>query len=646
MGDSTAEFEKYEALIENDLDETTDESEIKTEEVDFKVENKKENELSKENGDILEDKTNIKDDITCSDSEDSKELVSNIVPESKAGELSIDNEEVPEDKTIIKDDNTFSDHENSKELVLNKVPDSKSDELSEKEEKNDIKNDSLKASNSEKNLENNLDYTSNNFKQDSCKTSSLETEDKVVESDDNDTLQSINNMPEDSTRTCSNNDLPEQDENILNKNEDSNDSTLLKESSTSNVNVKQNDENNTEGSVLANDKEAVSNGTEEVSSKKDTIEQELLTTKIIEKNELNDENLQQTDSEIENSSTVKSETSSMCNVKLIKQPTAEKLDVIKLPKKVPVLKELANSGLESPNFNMWNLSRDSIIDHLEFMYHDLGISASWNISRPTLRMFLLCIREKYHNNPYHNFWHCFCVTQMTYSIVKTLNLESKVGANHIGSLITAAICHDVDHPGVNNNYLKNAQTSLAVLYNYDSVLEHHHFATACRIMSNKSCNILMNVENKEEIIKEIGELILATDLEKHKQLVEENKAIFKQKFEIDKKSHVLLMLKLILKCADVSNEVRPETIATPWVERIFTEHAMQFNREKTEGIKESSFMDPENLNVPREQISFIKGLLIPMYNELARYSPLVNEIYIKPLQDALTKYEELFKTSN
>lgn len=45
----------------------------------------------------------------------------------------------------------------------------------------------------------------------------------------------------------------------------------------------------------------------------------------------------------------------------------------------------------------------------------------------------------------------------------------------------------------------------------------------------------MNVENKEEIIKEIGELILATDLEKHKQLVEENKAIFKQKFEIDKK---------------------------------------------------------------------------------------------------------------
>lgn len=57
----------------------------------------------------------------------------------------------------------------------------------------------------------------------------------------------------------------------------------------------------------------------------------------------------------------------MCNVKLIKQPTAEKLDVIKLPKKVPVLKELANSGLESPNFNMWNLSRDSIIDHLELV---------------------------------------------------------------------------------------------------------------------------------------------------------------------------------------------------------------------------------------------------------------------------------------
>ena len=72
-------------------------------------------------------------------------------------------------------------------------------------------------------------------------------------------------------------------------------------------------------------------------------------------------------SEIENGSTVKSETSSMCNVELIKQPTAEKLDVNKPSETVPVLKELAHSGLENPNFNMWNLSRDSIIDCLELV---------------------------------------------------------------------------------------------------------------------------------------------------------------------------------------------------------------------------------------------------------------------------------------
>ena len=45
----------------------------------------------------------------------------------------------------------------------------------------------------------------------------------------------------------------------------------------------------------------------------------------------------------------------------------------------------------------------------------------------------------------------------------------------------------------------------------------------------------MNVENKVEILNIIGELILATDLEKHKQLVAENKIIFQQKFEMEKR---------------------------------------------------------------------------------------------------------------
>ena len=57
--------------------------------------------------------------------------------------------------------------------------------------------------------------------------------------------------------------------------------------------------------------------------------------------------------------------------------------------------------------------------------------------------------------------------------------------------IISAFCHgerlarlsdgyhaDIDHPGLNNTFLCNATTSLAILYNDFSVLEQHHCSKA------------------------------------------------------------------------------------------------------------------------------------------------------------------------
>ena len=58
----------------------------------------------------------------------------------------------------------------------------------------------------------------------------------------------------------------------------------------------------------------------------------------------------------------------MCEIHLIQQPTTEQSDVyIPCVKTKPVLGEMVHNGLESPNFNMWNLSRDSMVDHLELV---------------------------------------------------------------------------------------------------------------------------------------------------------------------------------------------------------------------------------------------------------------------------------------
>jgi len=62
----------------------------------------------------------------------------------------------------------------------------------------------------------------------------------------------------------------------------------------------------------------------------------------------------------------------------------------------------------------------------------------------------LCVQENYRNNPFHNFRHCFCVTQMMYGFIHLCGLLDQLSVEDMAVLITACVCHDLDHPGYNN----------------------------------------------------------------------------------------------------------------------------------------------------------------------------------------------------
>ena len=52
----------------------------------------------------------------------------------------------------------------------------------------------------------------------------------------------------------------------------------------------------------------------------------------------------------------------------------------------------------------------------------------------------------------------------------------------------AALIHDFEHLGVNNDYLIKTFHPLAVMYNDQSPLENHHIAAAVRLMLRPECN--------------------------------------------------------------------------------------------------------------------------------------------------------------
>ncbi|XP_071608411.1 high affinity cGMP-specific 3',5'-cyclic phosphodiesterase 9A isoform X2 [Heliangelus exortis] len=261
-------------------------------------------------------------------------------------------------------------------------------------------------------------------------------------------------------------------------------------------------------------------------------------------------------------------------------------------------------ALRKPTFDVWLWEPNEMLSCLEHMYHDLGLVKDFNINPITLKRWLLCIHDNYRNNPFHNFRHCFCVTQMMYSMISLCSLQEKFSQIDILILMTAAVCHDLDHPGYNNTYQINARTELAVRYNDISPLENHHCAVAFQIISQPEYNIFSNVDQDQ----------------------------FKQ----------IRQLKMVLiKCCDISNEVRPMEVAEPWVDCLLEEYFMQSDREKSEGLPVAPFMDRDKVTKPTAQIGFLKFVLIPMFETVTKLFPEVEEVMLQPLWESRDHYEEL-----
>lgn len=68
--------------------------------------------------------------------------------------------------------------------------------------------------------------------------------------------------------------------------------------------------------------------------------------------------------------------------------------------------------LKTPTFDNWKWEDNEIIGLFELMFQELGLIEEFKIDPRTLRNFLYAVRENYRENPFHNFRHCFCVSQM------------------------------------------------------------------------------------------------------------------------------------------------------------------------------------------------------------------------------------------
>ncbi len=75
----------------------------------------------------------------------------------------------------------------------------------------------------------------------------------------------------------------------------------------------------------------------------------------------------------------------------------------------------------------------------------------------------------------------FCEKQMIFSPIEKF------------TLLVAALCHDIGHPGHNNDFLVKTESEIAMLYNNRSILENYHSFLLFRLLSSRpELNVFAN----------------------------------------------------------------------------------------------------------------------------------------------------------
>uniref|UniRef100_A0A8C4Y2N9 Phosphodiesterase n=1 Tax=Gopherus evgoodei TaxID=1825980 RepID=A0A8C4Y2N9_9SAUR len=273
------------------------------------------------------------------------------------------------------------------------------------------------------------------------------------------------------------------------------------------------------------------------------------------------------------------------------------------------------------------------------MFARFGICEFLNCSESTLRSWLQVIEANYHSsNSYHNSTHSADVLHATaYFLSKERVKQTLDPIDEVAALIAATV-HDVDHPGRTNSFLCNAGSELAILYNDTAVLESHHAALAFQLTArDDKCNIFKNMERNEyrTLRQAIIDMVLATEMTKHFEHVNKfvnsiNKPLAAleengSKNVLTSPENRILIKRMLIKCADISNPCRPLEQCIEWAGRISEEYFAQTDEEKRQSLPVvMPVFDRNTCSIPKSQISFIDYFITDMFDAWDAFADLPN----------------------
>uniref|UniRef100_A0A8C7FUB2 Phosphodiesterase n=1 Tax=Oncorhynchus kisutch TaxID=8019 RepID=A0A8C7FUB2_ONCKI len=319
---------------------------------------------------------------------------------------------------------------------------------------------------------------------------------------------------------------------------------------------------------------------------------------------------------------------------------------------------------EFEDINRWGLDIFKIAEYsgnrpltvvMYSIFQERELLKNFKIPADTFVTFMMTLEDHYHTDvAYHNNIHAADVVQSTHILLSTPALEAVFTDLEIMAALFSSAIHDVDHPGVSNQFLINTNSELALMYNDASVLENHHLAVGFKLLQEDNCDIFQSLSKKQgqSLRKMVIDMVLATDMSKHmnfladlKTMVETKKVTSLGVLLLDNYSDRIQVLQNMVHCADLSNPTKPLDVYRQWTDRIMMEFFTQGDRERDKGMEISPMCDKHNASVEKTQVGFIDYIVHPLWETWADLVHPDAQDILDTLEDNREWYQSMIQRS-
>ena len=332
--------------------------------------------------------------------------------------------------------------------------------------------------------------------------------------------------------------------------------------------------------------------------------------------------------------------------------------------------------IDSWDFNMFSLALEHPVHAIpiaSYVFASLRLPKFFAIREDCFVAFLADVCDRMclypDSTPYHNYWHVTDVMHTVYIMLTRFKAGALLSPSEILGLVVAALCHDLEHPGLGNSYQVNAQTELALRYNDCSVLESHHAALASVVVRDSALFGGLPDTVARASRKVMLSAILATDMTCHFGLTSDLRGVAERHVKrmqyLTGASRVAkvctaaelaahgseygiegtatkpaegyelaasipaadreIVYKTLLHAADISNPAKSWALCKLWSDRVVEEFHLQGDREKAESLPVSPNMDRDNTNQAKMSLNFIDFIVAPLLVAMTTLLPPMQE---------------------